>query len=231
MANLKKGNRGVDVRRLQMLLNEALMLRPPLKEDGDYGAKTVAAVMRFQKLHRLTPDGIVGVRTWIALGQAGKTTTPPMPSQPALEPWLDIAKAEVGIHEDALPGQHTERILEYHKTTTLKATTDETPWCSSFVNWVLIKSGRKGTDNALARSWLDWGTALDTAREGAVTVIKKKNASSDAATGSATGFHVAFYIGSPTGAIRLLGGNQGDQVKYSSFSLASYDIKGFRWTG
>jgi hypothetical protein len=66
--------------------------------------------------------------------------------------------------------------------------------CSSFVNWALIKSGRKGTNSAAARSWLDWGIGLRDVREGAITVIKKKNATSDVRTGSTSGFHVAFYI-------------------------------------
>jgi uncharacterized protein (TIGR02594 family) len=175
------------------------------------------------------PDGVVGQRTWFALGQKGNTTAPNVNRQPAHGSWLDIAKVELGVHEDALAGHHTQRILEYHETTTLKATTDETPWCSSFVNWVMKKAGWKGTNSAAARSWLDWGTGLPDAREGAVTVIKKKNATSDAATGSTSGFHVAFYIASLPGHVRLLGGNQADQVKYSNFSLEAYDVKGYRW--
>jgi hypothetical protein len=63
---------------------------------------------------------------------------------------------------------------------------------------------------------------------GAVTVIKKKNASSDKATGSSTGFHVGFYVSSTSKHLRLLGGNQGDSVKYSNFSLAGYDVKAYR---
>ncbi|MBA2734757.1 MAG: peptidoglycan-binding protein, partial [Acidobacteria bacterium] len=33
----------------------------------NFGAKTEAAVRAFQRTHRLTPDGIVGPRTWRAL--------------------------------------------------------------------------------------------------------------------------------------------------------------------
>ena len=105
---------------------------------------------------------------------------------------MEIAKTELGIAENHLPGQQTSRILEYHKTTTLAAETDETPWCSSFVNWVMIQAGRQGTNNALAKSWINWGSAQNPPSYGAVTVIKKKDASSDVATGSSTGFHVAF---------------------------------------
>ena len=170
------------------------------------------------------------VGTWLAVGQVARTTT--VTTAPAGNSWLDIAKAELGIHEDALPGQHAPRILEYHKTTTLKATTDETPWCSSFVNWVMTKAGRKGTNSAAARSWLDWGATLTTPVEGAVAVIKKKTVGSDSATGSTSGFHVAFYISLSATHIRLLGGNQSDQVKYSNFALSAYDDwRRLAWAG
>lgn len=65
---------------------------------------------------------------------------------------MPIAKAEMGIYENSAPGKHNKRIIEYHAVTTLKATTDETPWCSSFVNWVVKQAGYKGTDSALAKS-------------------------------------------------------------------------------
>ncbi len=227
MASLKKGDSGIEVKRLQMLLNSLLVPSPRLKEDGGFGGRTHDAVMRFQQQRGLKVDGIVGPGTWMAVGQVARTT--PLVPAPAGNSWLDIAKAELGIHENALPGHHTPRILEYHKTTTLKATTDETPWCSSFVNWVMTKAGRKGTNSAAARSWLDWGATLTTPVEGAVAVIKKKTVGSDSATGSTSGFHVAFFVSSNATHVRLLGGNQSDQVKYSNFASSAYDVKAYRW--
>ncbi|MFE2379156.1 peptidoglycan-binding protein [Streptomyces sp. NPDC059398] len=35
--------------------------------DGDFGAKTLAAVKKFQKVHGLTVDGEVGAHTWAKL--------------------------------------------------------------------------------------------------------------------------------------------------------------------
>jgi uncharacterized protein (TIGR02594 family) len=142
---------------------------------------------------------------------------------------MTIAEAEVGVHEDAIPGRQNQRIIEYHQATSLRATTDEVPWCSSFVNWVMKQAGYRGTNSALAKSWLDWGLAIESPRAGAVVVIKKKGAASDVATGSSTGFHVAFFVSVSPAYIRLLGGNQGDQVRYSNFYLKGYDIKGYRW--
>ncbi|MBZ5617606.1 MAG: TIGR02594 family protein [Acidobacteriia bacterium] len=233
MLILEKGDRGPDVTRLQVILNHELVPSPHLKEDGDFGQKTYDGVVRFQKQWGLTPDGKVGPLTWTSLGQRfAKPKSPiPLPSGHPNETgsWLEIAKHELGVHENSLPGRDNKRIVEYHSTTTLKATDDETPWCSSFVNWVMIKSGHSGTNSAAAKSWLKWGSELSNPSEGAVTVIKRKGASSDKATGSATGFHVAFYISPTKDTIRLLGGNQSDQVKYSNFNLAKYEVKGYRW--
>ena len=64
---------------------------------------------------------------------------------------------------------------------------------------------------------------------GAITVIKKRGADSDVATGSSTGFHVGFLIEATRGRVRLLGGNQGDMVKLSNFYLTGYDVRGYRW--
>jgi uncharacterized protein (TIGR02594 family) len=225
-ALLKLGDKGIEVRRLQVLLNAALVPSPGLREDGGFGPRTRDAVVRFQTLKHLTPDGAVGPKTWFALGQRPTALTQ---AGPPLNAWMDIAKLELGIHENALPGQHNKRIVEYHKTTTLKATTDETPWCSSFVNWVMTKANHKGTDNALAKSWVSWGQDLPAGRQGAITVIKRRGQSKDLATGSSTGYHVAFLDSATPTHVRLLGGNQGDQVKYSNFLLSGYDVIAYRW--
>lgn len=231
MAILKKGSEGPDVTRLQHLLNQNLSPSPHLIEDGDFGQKTHDAVVRFQASRSLTQDGIVGPQTWTALGQKISTPLPPVVSPPASTgpTWMAIARAELGVHEEGLPGVHNQRIIEYHSKTSLGASTDETPWCSSFVNWVMDQAGYHGTNSALAKSWLDWGTTLSEPEEGAIVVIKKKSGGGDQATGSSTGYHVAFFVSKTSSYIRLLGGNQSDQVKYSNFSLSSYDVKGYRW--
>jgi uncharacterized protein (TIGR02594 family) len=230
MLILRKGSSGADVTRLQHLLNSAFNPSPKLQEDGDFGDKTHAAVIRFQQVRSLTQDGTVGPQTWNALGQ--RISSPP--SQPSAAPtavasWMATAVAELGVHEESLPGQHNRRIIEYHSTTTLRATDDETPWCSSFVNWVMKTAGYRGTNSAAAKSWLDWGIKLTTPQNGAIVVIKRKKSGTDHATGSSSGFHVGFWVSETSTHIRLLGGNQSDQVKYSNFSLSGYEVKGYRW--
>jgi uncharacterized protein (TIGR02594 family) len=228
MGVLRQGDRGVAVRALQSLLNAKLTPSPDLRPDGHFGARTADAVSRFQKLRGLAEAGVVGPVTWEALGLRAPVV-PAATHTRDLKAWLPIAKAEIGIRENAKPGEHTQRIIEYHKTTMYKGTTDETPWCSSFVNWVMIQAGYRGTNSAAAKSWLNWGKPLDAPREGAITVIKKKGGTGDAATGSTSGYHVAFYLASTATHVRLLGGNQRDQVKESNYALAEYDVKGYRW--
>lgn len=60
---LKKGDKGYPVVELQKALNKA-GIKPILKEDGDFGAKTVANVKAFQKKNQIDVDGIVGPQTW-----------------------------------------------------------------------------------------------------------------------------------------------------------------------
>lgn len=57
---LRVGARGPAVRELQTKLQ--------IPADGIFGPQTQARVIQFQRNHKLAPDGIVGPRTWGALG-------------------------------------------------------------------------------------------------------------------------------------------------------------------
>jgi uncharacterized protein (TIGR02594 family) len=156
------------------------------------------------------------------------------PGKPTAEagsstPWMDVALTEQGVGEAKGADKNTERIVEYHGTTSLKATTDETPWCASFCNWTLSQDGKTGTGSAAASSFLAYGDTLSTPRYGAITIIQSKSAAGNKATGSASGYHVAFFVSATENRIRLFGGNQSDSVKFSNFKLSSYDVVGYRW--
>ena len=133
--------------------------------------------------------------------------------------WMQYALRELGTAE--VNGEKSNpRILEYHSYTSLKATSDEVAWCSSFANWCFAQCGIIGTRSAAARSWLDWGTVLDAPQEGCIVVFKR---------GQPPSGHVAFYAGPDNDPlyVRCLGGNQGDTVKCSRFPVS--DILGLRW--
>lgn len=59
---LKKGSKGNSVRALQMLLNGNGCSCGLV--DGDFGAGTHGAVVKFQQAQKLDMDGVVGVQTW-----------------------------------------------------------------------------------------------------------------------------------------------------------------------
>jgi len=72
---LRRGSTGEDVRRLQQLLTSAGF--SPGAIDGIFGPLTETAVKAFQTSKGLAPDGIVGIRTWTALGVNCGVTPPP----------------------------------------------------------------------------------------------------------------------------------------------------------
>lgn len=137
---------------------------------------------------------------------------------PGLEArWVRIAARESYVREVSGPQSHP-RILAYHDTTWLDAPSDETPWCSSFVNWCLREARLRGTDSAMARSWLDWGEELCFPRLGSVVVLAGEDA---------MGGHVGFLVDWRDGEVLLLGGNQEDAVTIRSYPQGR--VLGYRW--
>ena len=86
---LRRGSRGEQVKLLQEALNETPAgAGMDLKADGIFGAETEKAVRQFQADHGLTVDGVVGRKTWAALGFATDNNVPgKIPEVP--EPELD----------------------------------------------------------------------------------------------------------------------------------------------
>lgn len=74
--------------------------------------------------------------------------------------WMSVAIAERGVRGFPV-GETNLRIVEYNNQTNLAGYDDKISWCSSFLNWCLASVGVRGTGSALARSWLDWGVALE----------------------------------------------------------------------
>ena len=67
---LRQGSRGNDVLTLQYILNviaQFYPVVPSVAQDGIFGSGTNQAVIAFQQIMQLTPDGIVGPATWQAL--------------------------------------------------------------------------------------------------------------------------------------------------------------------
>lgn len=162
--------------------------------------------------HKISHNGIEG---WAS----HKYLQPVPPPAPASNfPWFEIAHAEIGTREVTGSGDNP-RIVAYHRSTNLdapSASNDETPWCSSFVNWCVERSGHAGTDSAWARSWLSWGRPTNNPTKGCIVVFSR---------GVSSG-HVAFFVSRTSTNIRVLGGNQNDEVNVSNYPASR--LLGFR---
>jgi len=133
--------------------------------------------------------------------------------------WLEIAEKEIGVSE-ILGDKHNPRILEYHQATSLKAKDDETPYCSSFLNWCMKQSGIKGTNSAASRSWLNWGIELKTPRYGCIVIIWR-------GTKNSTSGHVGIWLGETETSIKILGANQNNKVCIANFNKNR--LLSYRW--
>lgn len=109
-----------------------------------------------------------------------------------------------------IPGkEHNPQIIWYHSFTTLRATDDETPWCSAFMCAAAENSGYKSTRSAAAISWETYGihVPFEKAQEGDILVFKRS------VSGQPRARHVAFFVcSSGEGMIECLGGNQSNKV-------------------
>ena len=121
---------------------------------------------------------------------------------------LDILLEESLLGVEEIAGSEANpRIMEYHRTTTIQATDDITPWCSSCLNWVAIQAGYVGTDSAASATWRTWGKKLEKPTKGCVIGFVRKDGSG----------HVGLYLEEDDSTYTIPGGNQGDMIKKSRF--------------
>jgi uncharacterized protein (TIGR02594 family) len=152
-----------------------------------------------------------------------KPPRPPEELAPFYPAWLQIAVEELGTREIA-GDEHNPRIVQYHQATTLKATTDEVPWCASFVNWCLQEGGSIGSRSAAARSFQTWGLPVKISvnpRLGMGSIIVLRRGSNPRQG------HVGFYVGRLPGYVLVLGGNQSNRVQVDAYPFGQ--ILGCRW--
>jgi len=136
--------------------------------------------------------------------------------------WLRLAMSEMGQTE--IPGPDANaRILTYHSHTTLKAGSDEVPWCSAFMNFIMAQSDIPGTGSAAAMSWKDWGRSWEPQDGpiGAIAVFSRPTPTNPNAG------HVGLIWWHLGGSILILGGNQSNQVRISNYRLEG--LVSVRW--
>lgn len=132
------------------------------------------------------------------------------------------AKKEWSANIKELPGKekNNPKIVWYHSFTTLRATDDETPWCSAFMCAAAVMGGGyPGTRSAAAISWEKYGVeiALENAQKGDILIFKRKDAQNPSAR------HVTFlhdvYMKDGKKVIECLGGNQSNSVCIAKYKV------------
>lgn len=146
----------------------------------------------------------------------------PLRVVPGLAVWMPHAGSKLGEHE--FPGEAAnpfvvECLSLCRQLPPGMMHSDETAWCSAFVNWCMKQAGLRYTESAAASSWLSWGQELSLHKPlpwGAILVFRREG-----------GHHVAFNEGERGSDILVLGGNQENMVS-SAFRSRSL-LMGARW--
>jgi uncharacterized protein (TIGR02594 family) len=122
---------------------------------------------------------------------------------------IQVAKRFLGIKE--IEGQKDNPFVVWCLSTCGLDTSDETPWCSAFINAICFMLGLQRSNSAWARSWLDVGTPvpLEQAKSGFDICIFQM--------GTGTQGHVGFYVGLHEEDIMILGGNQSNSVSLKMY--------------
>src|SRR5690606_1828194 len=97
-----------------------------------------------------------------------------------------MAAAQTMLGKAEVPNR--EELADYLRTGGANLDPATTAWCAAFVNASLAKAGRQGTGALNARSFLDWGQAVDKPQPGDVAIFSR---------GDPNGWqgHVGFFQG------------------------------------
>ena len=143
---VRSGSKGSNVTRVQRELRAAGINTGPI--DGDFGAKTRAAVVAYQRKHRLAVDGVVGAQTWSRLTHdgfkpGGKKPEPARPNAPVspspgrpstkVQKLLAEARKHIGFHEGTGNRNPFSKALGRPPEA----------WCADFVSYAAKKAGLK----------------------------------------------------------------------------------------
>lgn len=233
---VRSGSKGSNVVAVQKELKAAGISPGPI--DGDFGAKTRAAVKSYQRKHHLAADGVVGAKTWSAL-----THDAFKPGKPAAKP--HAGKPPVRTPASAGPGRPSSKAqkllaearkhLGFHEGTGNRNPFSKAlgrppeAWCADFVSYCAKKAGlhvntasAQGVANAI-KAQGGWKGRHDPKPGDAVTFRW------DGSHGWAD--HVGmvekvFKRGGKT-YVQTIEGNSGDRVRRKTYLATSSVINGY----
>lgn len=140
---------------------------------------------------------------------------------------FSVAARFVGLTE--IPGHAAHPVIMSMLTLDSEWPEDDSvPWCSAFVNYIFWILGLQRSKSLMARSWLEVGfpVPMAEATPGYDLVVMKRGGPGQPGPSviDAPG-HVAFYHSHTppdlmnSGYVRVLGGNQRDQVSFEDYRL------------
>jgi uncharacterized protein (TIGR02594 family) len=177
--------------------------------------------MTIQDLHTAVQKqldaGLAKAADWILKAEPDLVLGPPQAIATADVPWMDLAKAEVGVSRTSNPA----RITQYFAATTAGPLPASEPWCAAFVSFCIKTSGRTSkikVFSARAADWLGNGDSLSGPQFGcvAVTIPLVRGDSG----------HVGFVTAWDEKHVTFLGGNQSGSVCEKAFPIG--DVRGWR---
>jgi uncharacterized protein (TIGR02594 family) len=164
------------------------------------GGRTATVAEALEAIERKLEPGLELAADLINQLEPDLFAVPVVPAREASAPWMEIAKAEIGVQEIAGAASNP-RIDRYFRETGLAKPNDETAWCAIFLSWCIkTATGKALPYSALARDWLRIGTRLPGPAYGAIAVTHPLAAGSSG--------HVAFVVKEDASRVFLLGGNQ-----------------------
>lgn len=125
---------------------------------------------------------------------------------------LSIALTQYKVREFIGSG-HNPQVLKYFDATRFEGQswiTDETAWCSAFMNWCAEHSGLEKSGELNARSWLEIGEKVEVPQPGDVVILWRESKTSWKG-------HVGIYVNEKGSSINVLGGNQNNEVNISPY--------------
>lgn len=140
--------------------------------------------------------------------------------QTTQEQFIKLASDFIGTQE--IKGrEHSHVIMDMFNTLGHTwVTTDETSWCTAFINWLGKSIGVDYSKKLNARSYLDVGEATESPIPGDIVVFWRESLESWKG-------HVGIFMGyNKDGNVFCLGGNQNNEVNITLYSKDR--VLGFR---
>lgn len=132
-----------------------------------------------------------------------------------------LAETEIGTVEWK-DGSNPKVVAYFKDAGHPEVTDDATAWCAAFVGAMLARAGMRGTGMLNARSYLNWGTAVnrEDAQPGDIVVLSRGKSTWQG--------HVGFFVRDNGSTITILGGNQADAVNRRAYRVDAGQLLGIR---